>query len=139
MDNWKLNEDGTWSTDGGENTFHRGSDNNERYERDSYTDNERNNDDISTITKIIFATVGMLGNYFAYNVGWGWLFMTVPLTFFLIVALIEKSFEKKKRIKMFVSYMAILITILAPLPWWCVLIACVLSCILVEDDSNKLW
>jgi len=110
-----------------------------RYDNIPHNNDDVDNDDISTITKIIFATVGMLGNYFAYNVGWGWLFMTVPLTFSLIVALIEKSFEKKKRIKMFVSYMAILITILAPLPWWCVLIACVLSCILIEDDSNKLW
>ncbi|MBP5504323.1 MAG: hypothetical protein J6Y24_16235 [Bacteroidales bacterium] len=99
---------------------------------------DKDNDDISTILKIVFATVEISSNYFAYQIGWGWLFFTIPVTFYCLVPLIEKEVVKSVKIRSFIGFVLIMITVLTPLPWWSILIAVVAAGILVSDGSNKL-
>ena len=102
-------------------------------------DSDVENDDISTITKVIFSIICMLCNYVAYRIGWGWLFLTIPMTLLLVETLIDKKIRKLVRIKSFIGFISIMITIIIPLPWWSVLIAIVATLILISDKSNRLW
>ncbi|MBO7124787.1 MAG: hypothetical protein J6V74_02955 [Bacteroidales bacterium] len=96
-------------------------------------------DDISTITKVIFSFICMLCNYVAYRIGWGWLFLTIPMTIHILDAMINELHGKSYRIKAFIGFIAIMVTIVTPWPWWSVLIAVVADGIMLADKSNKIW
>ena len=76
---------------------------------------------LSITTKIFFSVISLLYAVFSYFVGWGWLFVSIPLTIYFLIILFNT--KKEMEIFAFVSLTAIMITILTPLPWWTILMA----------------
>ena len=83
---------------------------------------------LSVQVRAIFGVVAFLYNFLAYAVGWGWLFLSVPLTGYYIVIVCGYA-PKKVSLYLFIALTAIMATVALPLPWWTVLVACVLSVI----------
>ena len=81
-------------------------------------------------TKIIFLVIAVLYNYLAFKAGWGWLFLTIPLSLFYYTC-VESLMTKSVQIGMFIALSVIMLTILAPFPWWMVIIAIIVAGIYV--------
>lgn len=78
-------------------------------------------EDIPIIIKVVFTVIALGYNYLAFRNGWGWLFLTVPLTWYYCTGLFGGG-AKIFQYGFFAIFTAIMITIIAPLPWWTILI-----------------
>jgi len=76
--------------------------------------------------KIIFGVIALFYNYVAFKTGWGWLFLTIPLTiaYYVFEAF---NFIKSVQIGVFIALTIIILTIIIPVPWWMVIVAIIAS------------
>ncbi|MBO7598778.1 MAG: hypothetical protein J6T70_17205 [Bacteroidales bacterium] len=92
---------------------------------------------MSKEAKILFSVIAIIYDIIAYFVGWGWLFLSVPLTAYYIMILSSDP-PKKQGVYFFAAVTAIMLTVFLPIPWWSILIAIAVSfvgCFFVTDDD----
>ncbi len=82
---------------------------------------------LPTSTRIIFIFLVLLYNYLAFITGWGWLFLTIPLSLTYYALCVENKLPKVVHIGGFIALSVIILTIIAPFPWWTVIVALIAS------------
>lgn len=90
-------------------------------------------EDLSVLAKIIFAGIALLLNFIAYCINPWWLILTILNTIFWISpTVLGDNPDKTLRIKTFACFVAIMITIITPLPWWSIPIAIFIAFIFIS-------
>lgn len=82
--------------------------------------------DLPVSIKVVFVILALLYNYLTFLSGWGWLFLTVPLSYYYGTYLFAGG-NKQFQIGLFILYSLTMITIFTPCPWWLFIIPLALA------------
>ena len=100
-------------------------------------EDENDVDDISLVVKIFSIIAAFLLNYITFQVGWGWLFVTVWYSFIVLCVTVEKKVAKDAKIAILIGYFVTMLTVVTPLPWWTVFCAMIISFVAANSMMNK--
>ncbi len=147
MGEYRLNENMEWESDDNNSPFsygpsgsqpsqpYRPSGRPQRYPQPNECENDV--DDISLVVKILIIIAVFVLNYVTFQVGWGWLFVTVWYSFIVLCVTVEKKVAKDAKIAILIGYFVTMLTVVTPLPWWTVFCAMIISFVAANSMMNK--